>query len=65
VAYVKKMGRISNSEYQKLTGVSRPTATRDLDELSKKGVLKRIGTTGRGTHYLLSKKRITKDSKES
>jgi len=65
VSYVKKMGRISNSEYQKLTGVSRPTATRDLDELSKKGVLKKIGTTGKGTHYLLSKKRITKDSKES
>ncbi len=65
VSYVKKMGRISNSEYQKLTGVSRPTATRNLDELSKKGVLKKIGTTGKGTHYLLSKKRITKDSKES
>lgn len=65
VSHLKKIGRISNSEYQKLTGVSRPTATRDLDELSKKGVLEKIGTTGKGTHYLLSKKRITKDSKES
>lgn len=65
VSYVKKMGRISNSEYQKLTGASRPTASRDLDELSKRGILKKIGTTGKGTHYLLSKKRITKDFKES
>jgi predicted HTH transcriptional regulator len=65
VSYVKKTGRISNSEYQKLTGVSRATATRDLDELFRKGILKKIGTTGKGTHYVLLNKRITKDSKDS
>lgn len=65
VSYVKKTGRISNSEYQKLTGVSRATATRDLDELFSKGILKKVGTTGKGTHYVLLKKRITKDSKAS
>jgi len=65
VYYVKKSGRISNTEHQKLTGVSRPTATRDLDEMTKKGILKKVGTTGKGTHYVLLKKRITKDSKDS
>jgi ATP-dependent DNA helicase RecG len=62
VSYVKKTGRISNSESQKLSGVSRATATRDLDELFSKGILKKVGTTGKGTHYVLLKKRITKDS---
>jgi ATP-dependent DNA helicase RecG len=62
VSYVKKTGRISNSEYQKLSKVSRATATRDLDELFTKGILKKVGTTGKGTHYVLLKKRITKDS---
>jgi len=65
VSYIKKTGRISNSEYQKISGVSRATATRDLDELFSKGILKKVGTTGKGTHYVLLKKRITKDSKDS
>ncbi len=65
VSYVKKTGRISNSEYQKLTQVSRATATRDLDELFSKDILKKVGTTGKSTHYVLLKKRITKDSKGS
>ncbi|MBN1227922.1 MAG: DUF4062 domain-containing protein [Deltaproteobacteria bacterium] len=64
MSYVKKNGRISNSEYQKLIGVSRATATRDLDELFSKGILKKVGTTGKGTHYVILKKGITKDSKD-
>ena len=47
------------AEYQKLTGLSRATATRDLDELFSKGVLKKVGTTGKGTHYVLLKRNIT------
>ncbi len=58
VFYVKKTGRISNSEHQKLSGVSRATATRDLDEMHGKGILKKVGTTGKGTHYVLVKKRV-------
>ncbi|MCX5900591.1 MAG: hypothetical protein NTX06_07640 [Proteobacteria bacterium] len=65
VSYVKKTGLITNSDYQKLSGVSRATATRDLDELFRKGILKKVGTTGKGTHYVLIKKRITKESKDS
>ncbi len=53
VMYVKKAGKITNSEYQDLVGVARKTAARDLDKLVEKGVLERIGTK-RGTHYVLA-----------
>ena len=43
-------GRVRSAKYQKLTGASRQTASRDLDELVTKGVLRRVGA-GRGTHY--------------
>ena len=53
VLYVKEQGRITNREYQKLTGVSKPTATRDLEALILKGVFEKQGTTGRGVYYTL------------
>lgn len=53
VMYVKERGKITNKEYQKLTGVSKPTATRDLDELTKKSILEQFGVTGKGTFYKL------------
>jgi len=59
VLYVKERGRIGNKEYQELFGVSKPTASRELDDLVRKGILERIGATGRGTYYVL------KGSKES
>ena len=59
VLYVKEKGRITNKEYQGLFGVSKPTASRELDDLVRKGILERIGATGRGTYYVL------KGSKES
>ncbi len=49
---VKEVGSISNFEYQKIAGVTRKTAVRDLDSLVEKGVLKRIGEK-RGTIYVL------------
>lgn len=51
--YVKEKGRITNKEYQGLTGVSRATATRDLVELVEKGLLKIVGTGKRDIHYIL------------
>lgn len=51
VLYVKSHGSISNAEYRRLTGTSKPTATRDLEQLVAHGVLARLGTTGRGTRY--------------
>jgi ATP-dependent DNA helicase RecG len=53
VFHVKARGSITNREYRKLTGASKPTATRDLDALLKAGVLIREGETGRGSRYRL------------
>ncbi|MDQ8209531.1 Fic family protein [Coraliomargarita sp. SDUM461003] len=43
-------GGVNASKYQRLTGVSKPTATRDLQELLQQGVLTSIGG-GRSTRY--------------
>jgi predicted HTH transcriptional regulator len=55
VAFVRKKSRVSNTDYQEEYGVAKRTAHRDLQELTAKGVLMRVGTTGKGTHYLLCK----------
>lgn len=62
VLIAKKGGRLDNKEYQKLFSVTKPTASRDLDELAAKGIFAKIGTTGKGTHYILSPKGLTKGS---
>jgi ATP-dependent DNA helicase RecG len=52
--YVKEKGSISNTEYQKMTKVSKATATRDLTELVEKfDLFKKSGVTGVGTNYTL------------
>ena len=56
VAYLKAQGRITNQEYQDLTGVNSRTALRDLRQLMDFGLIEKVGQTGRGTHYLLRKK---------
>lgn len=53
VMYVKDKGSINNKTYQELTGVSKPTATRDLEDMVRRGVLVKEGRTGRGTSYQL------------
>jgi ATP-dependent DNA helicase RecG len=62
VMIAKEGGRLDNMEYQKLFNVSKPTASRDLDELTEKGVLAKSGTTGKGTHYALIHKGLIKGS---
>ncbi len=52
VAFMKTHGRITSAEYQKLTDVSRQTASRDLDQLVVKGVASRHGAR-RGVYYVL------------
>lgn len=49
----KEQGRITNEQYQKIAGVSKPTATRDLEMLVSEGLLEKVGTTGRGVYYVL------------
>lgn len=53
VLYVKQRGRISNQAHQELVGVSKRTASRDLNDLVQRGIFERVGGTGKGTYYLL------------
>ena len=48
---IKKRGRISNADYQRLNHVSKPTATRDLQDLVKKTILNPSGIRGAGAFY--------------
>jgi len=65
IRLVRRSGRISNTEYQNAFAVSKPTATRDLEVLRRKQVLVKVGHTGKGTHYVLNPKGLTKGSKGS
>lgn len=60
VTYVKEHGSISNSEYQELTGISKRTASRELNELKAKKILFSEGITGRGTRYRLQSRKGSK-----
>lgn len=53
--FTKENGRISNSEYQKLFNVSKRTVSNDLQLLIDKKLLDKMGTTGRGTYYILQR----------
>ncbi len=59
VAMLKTGDRMTNKAYQKEFRVTKPTASRHLDILTKKRVLRKIGTTGKGTYYVLSRKGLT------
>ena len=54
VTLVKIKKQITSGEYRAQTGVEARTATRDLNELVKKGVFSRHGDK-RGTYYTLRK----------
>lgn len=54
VIEVKRTKTITNAEYQKITGATKKTALRDLEDLTRKHVLKKIGKTGRGTFYTIA-----------
>lgn len=51
--YIKKYGQITNKIYQTINNISKPSATLDLQDLVIKKFISRIGTTGRGTFYIL------------
>jgi len=50
---VKEHGSITNSKYQKIMEVSKPTVTRDLQELEAKGLVINKGTKGSSSKYEL------------
>lgn len=62
IVRLKTSGKISNPEYRQIHGVSKPTASRDLEDLRKCGILTRVGSTGKGTYYVLKGKGLTMGS---
>ncbi|MEC3882062.1 ATP-binding protein [Parapedobacter sp. 10938] len=56
ILYIKKHGSITNRLYQGITGISKPGATLDLQDLVSKELINKTGTTGRGTYYTLNRK---------
>lgn len=60
VEFALKNGRITNTDVQEMSKVSKPTATRLLTSLSDYLELK--GTTGKGTYYTV--KGLTKGSRQ-
>jgi ATP-dependent DNA helicase RecG len=65
VALLKATGRIANKSYQEKFGVAKATASRHLEALADKGILIKIGTTGKGTYYVLSRKGLTNGPKDA
>lgn len=55
VLHLAEYERLTNLQYQELYSISKRTATRELDRLITKGLIKRHGTTGVGTYYTLNK----------
>ncbi|MEK7482766.1 MAG: MarR family transcriptional regulator [Planctomycetota bacterium] len=49
--YLEERGKITNSEYQKLTGVSANTGRLDMKVLIQQGILKKFGEK-KGTYYI-------------
>lgn len=56
LTHLKAARRITNQEYQEITGAITKTAARDLADMVAKGVVARIGKTGRGAYYVLARK---------
>jgi len=65
IVYVKKTGSVTNLECRKITGISEVTAWRELSALEAKGLLQRVGTTGRSAHYTLRRKPFMNPSNPS
>ena len=56
VDHVKKTGKITNSEYQRIMSVAKRTAHRDLSDLVEKRLFIKIGKRGKGTFYKIQRK---------
>lgn len=54
VEWIKRNGRITNREYQKVTGAIDRTALRDLESMTKLGLIEKVGVTGRAAYYVLA-----------
>jgi ATP-dependent DNA helicase RecG len=52
---LKVHGKINNSKYQEEFSIAKRTASLDLSDLVATGLVEKIGTTGKGVHYRLTK----------
>jgi ATP-dependent DNA helicase RecG len=50
---LKEQGTLTNLRYQEAFSISKRTASNELQDLVKRGLLARHGTTGKGTYYTL------------
>jgi ATP-dependent DNA helicase RecG len=64
INFLRQLRRVTNAKYQEVTGTSRATAKRDLEELVSKGLVILIGS-GRGAYYQVPKKRLINGSNGS
>lgn len=53
--YIKNQGELTNANYQEINKISKPVATRDLTDLVNRELIVKIGSTGKGTKYILPK----------
>jgi ATP-dependent DNA helicase RecG len=53
IIYIKEKGKITNKEYQELNNIKKRQTSEDFAVLEDKGILEKIGTTGKGTYYIL------------
>ena len=53
LAFVQQHGRVTNRDVKTKGGITDRTALRDFDDLVAKGVLERVGKTGRSAYYVL------------
>jgi len=51
VLYVKERRKITNKKYQEINGISERTASREISELVKAGILEQTGSFGAGSFY--------------
>ncbi len=56
VLYIKENGEITNAIYQDINKISKAVATTDLSDLVSRKLIQKVGTTGKGTKYILPAK---------
>lgn len=56
VLYTKENGKITNSEYQEINDIKKSVSATELQDLTDSGILIKVGSTGRGTKYMLPDK---------
>ncbi len=65
LAQLKIQRLITNREYRRIAGTIARTAARDLDDFVDKGVLQKVGATGRSASYVLVSKRDINETNET